>query len=744
MKFHYFTLLLISLSTSGIAQQLTGRVLHAETLEPLPDVFVWLDQLEFGNITDQHGYFYISELGTNRTLKASAIGFEKYYQELSNLQDSLKILLKPTVITLNNEIVVTPGRQRDELFEIPDALSVVSSADLNQTNPRTTPEALFGTSGVWVQKTNHGGGSPFVRGLTGHQTLIMIDGIRLNNATFRSGPNQYLNTVDPFILDRIEVLRGGGSVQYGTDALGGVVNLISREPRFSFSGFKAGGNATMRYITRNMDRTGRIRVDLSGSRIALSGGVTGNDFGDLIAGGNRKLAPSGYRQFSTDWKAKLRANDRLIFTVAYQFLQQQDVPVFHKVQLENFLINAFDPQKRKLAYFKTELTDSSPWIRETSFTISRQESEEGRISRKNGSVIERKEEDITRSTGLIFNLKSQPAEFWNIRTGLDFYLDQVNSIRSEIDLETNNQLNFRGLYPDDSQLINYGLYSLHSVDLKSIRVDAGIRFNGFNITVEDTTLGRSVIKPETLVGNLALLYRLNKEHRLVAAIQSGFRAPNIDDLGSLGIVDFRYEQPAFDLESEQSINYQLGYKLATGNLSGSFFIFQNQLTSLITRSRLNDSIQGYPVYQKINSGNSYIRGLEAEVQYQLMENLRLEGNLTWLFGENVLAAEPMRRIPPLNGRFAFYYEASNNWWFRAELIFASLQDRLAAGDIDDNRIPAGGTPGWNLFNLYGGYSWKMMKINLAFNNITDEFYRIHGSGVDGMGRNLQVSLSFDF
>jgi iron complex outermembrane receptor protein/hemoglobin/transferrin/lactoferrin receptor protein len=114
-------------------------------------------------------------------------------------------------------------------FDTPEAVSVLTQKQLLQNAPRSTPEALMGLPGVWVQKTNHGGGSPFIRGLTGQQTLILIDGIRLNNATFRSGPNQYFNTIDPQSIAQIEVLRGSGSVQYGSDALGGVVHVLTKK-----------------------------------------------------------------------------------------------------------------------------------------------------------------------------------------------------------------------------------------------------------------------------------------------------------------------------------------------------------------------------------------------------------------------------------------------------------------------------------------------------------------------------------
>ena len=100
-----------------------------------------------------------------------------------------------------------------------------------------------------MQQTNLGGGSPFLRGLTGYHTLILIDGIRLNNSTFRSGPNQYLNTIDPLLINHVEVMKGQGSVPYGSDALGGTILLSSKSPDFSVTGNKLKGSLYGKYMS---------------------------------------------------------------------------------------------------------------------------------------------------------------------------------------------------------------------------------------------------------------------------------------------------------------------------------------------------------------------------------------------------------------------------------------------------------------------------------------------------------------
>ncbi len=127
------------------------------------------------------------------------------------------------------EVVITANRYGSLQIKTPEAIRVIDNKSIQNFQIRTAPEVLQITPGVFVQKTNHGGGSPFLRGLTGNQTLLLVDGIRLSNATVRYGPNQYFNTIDVFSIEKIEVLRGGGSVQYGSDAIGGTIQTFSHE-----------------------------------------------------------------------------------------------------------------------------------------------------------------------------------------------------------------------------------------------------------------------------------------------------------------------------------------------------------------------------------------------------------------------------------------------------------------------------------------------------------------------------------
>lgn len=205
----YFLILFgIVFSMNVSAIDLKGYVRNPEN-DALTNAHVLLFNTPFGATTDSRGFFRISNLSEgNYTLHISHLGYETLVKEIELKSPVRKhsFILFPGTIQLNQGILISGSRFQSSKFSSPFSVTSINTAELKATYPRTTPESLI-SNGVWVQKTNHGGGSPFVRGLTGYHTLLMIDGIRLNNATFRSGTNQYLNTLDPLTISNIEIIR---------------------------------------------------------------------------------------------------------------------------------------------------------------------------------------------------------------------------------------------------------------------------------------------------------------------------------------------------------------------------------------------------------------------------------------------------------------------------------------------------------------------------------------------------------
>ena len=644
------------------------------------------------------------------------------------------------------EVVVTTQRNPKVQYSVPYTVSSLSRKDLDEFLPRSTPEALMNTGGVFVQKTNHGGGSPFIRGLTGNQTLLLIDGIRLNNSIFRYGPNQYLNTIDPFSISKIEVAKGTGSVQYGTDAIGGVLQVFTKEPVLNPSGKSIHGQALGRFMTGDMEKSTRGEVEVNTPNYGAIIGATYRDFGDLIGGKNTGTqSPSGYNEYAFDAKVALELKKNIQLTLANQFVRQQHVPIYHKVALENYRLNEFDPQQRMMTYARLNIQGSKKLLNQIKIITSWQNNIEGRNSQKNGTNLLVKEKDHINTLGVTADIFSKLNAVWTANSGIEIYHDNVGSERSEINtLVSGSAVEKRGLYPDHSKYGNYSLYTLHHLDFGRWILDGGLRYNYFRINISDITLGDVKISPAALVMNGAVMYNLNRKNHLYATMSSGFRAPNIDDMGSLGIVDFRYEVPAYDLKPEKSQNYEVGYKLNLQRFSGTVAAYYMNLNQLITRVKVDgEIIDGYPVYKKENVEEAFIKGFEAAMGLDLSRGLSLNGGISYTYGQSITRKEPLRRIPPLNGRVAASWK-NKKISGSAEFLFASKQDRLAQGDISDNRIGAGGTSGWNVFNLYAGYQIAAVKINLGLQNLFNEDYRTHGSGINGIGRSVIAILNYSF
>lgn len=639
-----------------------------------------------------------------------------------------------------SEVVITANRHQSFRINTPEAIEVITAKSIQKNQLRTAPEALSNTSGVFVQKTNNGGGSPFVRGLTGNQTLLLIDGIRLSNATMRYGPNQNFNTIDIFSLEKIEVLRGSGSVQYGSDAMGGTIQAFSQE-LFNTEKPKWGSTFLTRIATQGMEQSLHTDINYSNTKAAFRGGVTWRNFGDLVGGDTTgRQSPNGYRELDYDFKGKVLLSPASTLTMAYQSVHQSDVPVYHKVILENYAVNKMDPQKRKLAYVRLNQKLNAGIWKSAIFTASMQKTEEGRESRKNGSDILRFENDKVRSYAFSAEAFTLKGNIWSTNSGIEVYNDLVNSIRTDTELSKALTVSKRGLYPDGASMTSIAAFTLHTFDLPKWNFTAGARFNTFIIKVEDDALGKTKLTPSTIVGNIAILRKLNSTSNVFVSLNTGFRAPNIDDLGTLGIVDFRYETPNFDLKPEQSLQYQIGYKYQGRKLRGEFYLYRNELYNLIVRNRVvGDSIEGYPVYQKENVERAFIQGAETSLDFTLSPAWSFSGCMTYTYGQNITKNEPARRIPPLFGRLGVEYQYKD-WWCNLEWQSAGKQDRLAQGDKDDNRIPLGGTPGWNVFNINTGYAMRFIKIDLRLQNLLNKDYRYHGSGVNGYGRSALLSM----
>ncbi|MHA8098016.1 TonB-dependent receptor plug domain-containing protein [Aquirufa aurantiipilula] len=636
--------------------------------------------------------------------------------------------------TLQN-IVVSASRKAQTALQIPYSTQVWTDSSIRQKGARTSPELLMNMPGIFLQKTNQGGGSLFVRGLTGNQTLLMLDGIRFNNSTFRYGPNQYLNTIDPFTLERVESVMGSGAVQYGSDALTGVVHLYSQKPQFSSKPLLQVG-LQKRWASSDMENAyqGKIMYGQKNWSLLVSG--SSKKFGDLIRGNQLGAqSPSGYQEGSSMFKFRHQASKTFEWEVGYQQMLQNNVPVYHKIVLENFAINEMEKQKYERIYWKGTARIQHAWAQKITGIVAFQSSVENRRAQKNGSPTLRVESDQVNTRSFSLDVETQWTKHWSSTSGFEIYHDWVVSSRSDINQSLQKTTALRGLYPDQSTYEQSSLFTLHHIRMNQYQLELGMRWHQVKATLPDTTLGLSIVQNQALVYTAGISRFIGPNSSLYLSSSSGFRSPNLDDLGSLGIVDFRYEKPAYQLKPEYSLNLEVGYKFENYRFRQQLSVFRTGLSNLITRVKTSNVIQGYPVYEKRNVEESYLAGGEWSGLYKINTKSALQGQISYVFGQNLTQNEPMRRIPPLHGSIQYLIQ-TGRFTSQVEHVFALSQERLSAGDKSDNRMNPLGTAGWGILNLQTTYARKHWQLSLQLQNLGDVDYRMHGSGINGVGRSV--------
>lgn len=673
-------------------------------------------------------------------------------------------------------LFVTATRQPEPALRLPFATDTVMRVPLrNEQMTASVPEALLRTPGVMVQQTSRGQGSPYLRGFTGFRTLLLVDGIRLNNSTFREGPNQYSATIDALALERIEVVKGPGSVMYGSDAVGGTINSIFRGPQYgSGPGTFWSGAAYYRHGSAEDAHLGRGEAGVSGAdRWGLTFGYSGKDFGDVRGGDEVGTQPyTGYDQWDVNGSAESKLGRATRFKVAYQRTEQNDVKRTHRtiygIDWEGLtrgtdLQHTFD-QERQLIYGR--LTSESPRGDLLTATVSWQDQNEYQLVERANRT--RQENDTEVGTlGISLNGVS-PSEWGTWTYGAEYYRDFVDSaMRNYSAAGQLTSTAIQGPVADDSEYDLLGLYAQNEIPLpERFRFILGGRFNYAHADAgryrDPLTGGPASYSADWthLVGSGRLLWSPDEAERwaLFAGASQAFRAPNLSDLTRLDVArSGELEVAATDLDPEKFLSLEAGMKHAGERWAGSVSYFYTFIEDLIVRTPTGRTIGGLVEVTKRNASSGYVQGLEAEGSVKLIEGFSLFGALTWQYGDAdayptsapVEVRGPLSRVAPLDGLAGLRWDSpSASLPFFAEVFgqMADAQDRLSVDDRrDTQRIPPGGTPGWATLNFRAGCDWReRVRLHAALENALDEDYRIHGSGYNQPGRNFKLSLEYRF
>ena len=675
------------------------------------------------------------------------------------------------------ETVVTASKGEERAFDSPRAITVLGRKKMLERLPAAMPEALQDEPGLTMQRTNTAGGAPILRGMMGQHVLLLVDGVRLNNAITRFGPNQLLNTVDPFQIQQVEVLRGPGSVLHGSDAMGGVINIITRKPTFDpRRAWDASAEAVGRFESADLSGVGHAGVAGHLRSVGLGVGASLKRFDDLTGGRDTGDQPfTSYREGDAALSAAWIMGDSSVLRLGYTMTRQLDAPRTDKSSPLDF--RRFTEQFRDLVTLTYRSSFENPVIKQLDATVSFHSQRELRERfclarqcidqlKRSGAYIDRERDDV-HTLGSQLTLRTDLP--WNnqLRYGFDLYHDWVGSSLEWEEITTlTRHPQDRGRYLDGSRYLQIGGYVTDRISIgDKLAVDLGVRVSAWDVDLPadpDYQLKAFSTTHLGVAGSLQGRYLVGDGLNLVAGVSQGFRAPNVDDYSARGCSGQGYDIPNSDLASEKSVTAEAGVKMdLAGIVSGSLFYYFTYVDDLIVRQP-QDAGSGAvmtlvcggtptPVMQRKNASSGSIHGIELSLAVNLGARWSLFSWLAWTHGEvsrEGLGSEPMSRTPPLNGMAGIRFAIQEVKGFaELGLRWAAPQDRLNSADLSDRRIcPDGpnrcdGTPGHVVLTLRGVAELvKPLRLTLAVENFTNETYRVHGSGLDGAGVSAIVGM----
>jgi len=386
-----FLLGVLSLSLHG--QQIT--VLDKSDLQPIDQVSITNHKNNLLVVTNIRGEADLSGFSDLDSLFFTHIAFQPYITTKGNLmQAGGTVYLTEHIIRLD-EFVISASRSKEKKSDLPYKIESISAKDIQFENPQTAAQMLEQTGEVFVQQSQMGGGSPVLRGLEANRVLLVLDGVRLNNAIYRGGHLQNVITVDPSLLSSTEILFGPGSVIYGSDALGGVISMQTFDPVLSDERKPLiQGQAYVRFASANLEKTGGFRLNIGLKKWGFLTAFTYSDFEDLRQGQTRNpfygtfgerffyaeringqdsmvvndkpwvQKPSGYSQYSLLQKVLFTPSKDVRLILNVQYSNSSDVPRYDRLTdtIQGKLKYAewyYGPQERLFTSFKATLSNAN-------------------------------------------------------------------------------------------------------------------------------------------------------------------------------------------------------------------------------------------------------------------------------------------------------------------------------------------------------------------------------------------------
>ena len=794
------TLFFTLISLGGFAQEV--RVLDLDTQEQLGNVAVYNKEKTKTAITDFEGLVDLTDFTRNERITFSLMGYQAWETTKSQIlkRDSkVFLVLDPELL---DEVVMSISKWEQQLKDIPQKVASIPARDIAFTNPQTAADLLQNSGQVFVQKSQLGGGSPMIRGFATNRLLLSVDGVRMNTAIFRGGNIQNVISIDPYTIANTEVIFGPGSVIYGSDAIGGVMNFFTRPAYFSGrDSLLLQGNANYRFASANGEQTIHADVNVGKKKWAFFTSATFNNFGDLIMGSHgpeeylrpfyvanvngtdelvpnnnpKKQRPTGYDQVNLMQKIAYKPNTNWRYDLGLYFTKTSSFARYDRLIQPNDsgdgLRSAewyYGPQKWFMGNFQVYKQGRGKFYDGIKLTAAYQQFEESRNERIfQDPILNRTAEKVDAFSGNI-DFENKKLGNLSLYYGTEYILNKVQSDGSRLNVQNATLSDAPSRYPDGSSwqtLAGYinGEYKLEP----NLTLLGGLRYShvwlvaDFDTTFYPFPFTDTRLENGALTGSIGMSWFPKEDWQITLNGSTGFRSPNIDDVGKV----FDSEPgsvvvPNPDLLPEYAYNAEIGimknfkdklvlkgaayYTYLVDALVRRDFTFNGQREILY-----NGELSNVQAIQ--NAARAYVYGFELGLDASLTNTLSLRGNLTFTDGieeDDSGVDTPARHVAPTFADLHLVWK-KQGWTadfflnYNGELEYDDLafseRNKPFLYAVDANGNPY--SPSWYTLNLRS--QWQIsptVRLSATLENLTDQRYRSYSSGIAAPGINAILGL----
>lgn len=704
-----------------------------------------------------------------------------------------------------DEVVISFNKWEQKLNEVPNKITKINRVQILRNNPQTSADLLAQTGSVFIQKSQLGGGSPMIRGFATNRVLLVYDGIRMNNAIYRSGNLQNIISIDPLSVETAEVIFGPGSLIYGSDAIGGVMDFHTLEPRYAKSGnLMVRGSALARYSSANKENTFHGDINLGGKRWSLLASVTKSKFDDLKMGkhgyNDTYLRPeyvqrvnnvdsiftnsdprvqkfSGYDQLNVLAKLRLRVTKYWDLQYGFTYAGTGEAPRYDRlIQYRSgklrFAEWNYGPMLWRNHSLQNTFTKKNALYDEARLVIGYQRYEESRIDRTRANNNRNRQEEKVKALSINWDAGKQLGK-GELFYGIEHVYNKVGSTGVRTNIANNSSAAMVSRYPDGSKWSTTGIYGSYKVNLhEKLTFISGLRYSYNTLDARfDTTFIKfpyteAKLSEGALTGNAGLVYRATETWQFSGNISTGYRMPNVDDIGKLfESVPGNITIPNPDLRSEYAWNFEIGVAKTVADkfrveLNGFHTILNDAIVRRPTTFNGQDSIDFNGIKSRVealqNVAKATVWGLQASVEVYILPTLAFQTHANWIDGKETDDVKneqvALRHAPPFYGSSFLRYRSKKLFvelssFYNSEVKNADLAPtEQAKTDIyakDKDGKPF--SPSWYTLNLKASYQLiSNILITAGWENFTDQRYRPYSSGIVAAGSNIIISARVSF